>query len=260
MRKPWVERVGDIAAPLALLLVLCWEAACRLMEVPSYFLPPPSAVLGAVVARAPLLLESAWNTLRMALFGLLLASAVAMLVALVASLHHLVEKAVRPLAIALQVTPIVAIGPLISIWAGLDHPDRAVIGLAAVVAFFPILSGTLTGLKATDRDLERLFRLYGATPLQTLFRLRLPSAAPYMVEGHQVAAGLAVIGAVVGEFVAGSGSTQGLAWRILEAGNRLRTAEMFAAVLVLAVLALIVHAAMAAVEARLLRRWRPRIH
>ncbi|MBX7249660.1 MAG: ABC transporter permease [Caulobacteraceae bacterium] len=250
--------MADIAAPLALLLALCglWEAACRGLDVAPYFLPPPSAVLAAVVDRAPVLLLSAWNTLKMALLGLFFASAVAMVIALVASLHHLLEKAVRPIAVAVQVTPVVALAPLVSIWAGLDHPERAVIGLSAVVAFFPILSGALAGLKATDRDLERLFRLYAASPLQTLFRLRLPSAAPHIVEGHRVGAGLAVIGAVVAELAAGSGATQGLAWRILEASNRLRTAEMLAGVVVLMALGLVVHGAMGLVESRVLRRWR----
>jgi len=252
-----VRRLGDIAAPLALLAALClgWEAACRLLRVPVYFLPPPSAVLAALWSRAPLLLESALNTLEMALLGLACASLIAMAVALAAGLHRLLESAVRPLAVALQVTPVVAIAPLVSIWAGIDHPERAVIGLAVVVAFFPILSGAMTGLKAVDPDLQRLFRLYGAGRLQTLFGLQLPSAAPFVVEGHRVAAGLAVIGAVVAEFVAGSGGTQGLAWRILEAGNRLRTAEMFAALLMLAILGLVVHWAMAAAEAWILRRW-----
>lgn len=253
-----MRRLADIAAPVALLLALCvaWEASVRLLQVPTYFLPPPSAVLLAVLERAPLLLESAWHTLQMALLGLLFASMTGMVIALIAGMHRLFEKAVRPIAIALQVTPVVALAPLVSIWAGLDHPGRAVVGLAAVVAFFPILSGALSGLKATDRDLERLFRLYGAGPLQTLVRLRLPSATPMIVEGHRVAAGLAVIGAVVGEFVAGSGATQGLAWRILEAGNRLRTAEMFAAVVVLMLLGLMVHGAMGLLERRMLLRWR----
>lgn len=252
-----MRRALDIAAPLLLLAVLCliWEAACRLLAIPVYFLPPPSLVLEAAWERGPLLLGSALNTLRMALLGLVFASLIAMAVALAASLHRLLESAVRPLAVALQVTPIVAIAPLVSIWAGIDHPERAVIGLAVVVAFFPILSGAMTGLKAIDRDLARLFRLYGASRLQTLFGLQLPSALPFIVEGHRVAAGLAVIGAVVAEFVAGSGGTQGLAWRILEAGNRLRTAEMFAALVVLALLGFLVHAGMGVAERLIRRRW-----
>jgi NitT/TauT family transport system permease protein len=133
-----------------------------------------------------------------------------------------------------------------------------VVSLAAVVAFFPIFSGALTGLKSADPDLERLFDLYGAGPLQRLFRLRLPSAVPFMLEGHKVAAGLSLIGAVVAEFVARSGLSQGLAWRIIEASNRLETDKMFAALLILGLMGVALNAAMAAAEQALLRRWRGR--
>ena len=131
-------------------------------------------------------------------------------------------------------------------------------GLAAVVAFFPIFSGAVTGLKAADPDLERLFDLYGASPLQRLVRLRLPSAVPFLLEGHKVAAGLAVIGAVVAEFVAGSGGAQGLAWRILEAGNRLQTARMFAALVVLGLMGAVPPRPAGAAERAGLRWWRGR--
>jgi NitT/TauT family transport system permease protein len=133
-----------------------------------------------------------------------------------------------------------------------------VVVLATIVAFFPIFSGAVTGLKAADPDLERLFNLYGASRWQKLLRLRLPSAVPYLLEGHKVAAGLAVIGAVIGEFVAGSGGAQGLAWRILEAGNRLQTASMFAALFVLATMAAVLHALLQMAERRALVWWRGR--
>ena len=254
-----MRRIGDVLAPLLLVaaLLAAWEIGCRASGVPVYRLPPPSAVGKALVENLPLLLQSAWNTLRMALWGLAFASISAMAVALAASLHHLLERAVRPVAIALQVTPVVAIAPLVSIWAGLDHPERAVIGLAAVVSFFPVLSGALAGFKAADPDLRRLFRLYGASRVQTLMRLELPSAAPFLAAGHKVAAGLAVVGAVVAELAAGSGGSQGLAWRILESANRLRTAETFAALAVLTVLGLLVYAAMSAIERWVTGRWRP---
>jgi NitT/TauT family transport system permease protein len=242
------------AAPfvlLALLLAL-WEAICRGLQVAPFFLPAPSAIGTALAQSWPILLSSAGVTFGMALEALLVASLIATAVALLVSLNGLLDAAVRPLAVALQVTPVIAIAPQVSIWAGLDHADRAVIALAAVVAFFPIFSGTLTGLKSADPDLERLFDLYGARPLQRLFRLRLPSAMPFLLEGHMVAAGLAVVAAVVAEFVAGSGQTQGLAWRIMEAGNRLRTAEEFAALAVLAVLGLLFHAAMRALQSLVL--------
>ncbi len=255
-----MRRALDILAPLALLAVLLalWEAACRLLQIPSFLLPAPSGVAQALVERWPILLASAWNTLAMALTALAVASVSATALAFGIGLNGVLERAVRPLAVTLQVTPVVAIAPLVVIWCGLDNAWRAVVALAAVVAFFPIFSGALTGLKSADPDLERLFDLYGATPWQRLTRLRIPSAMPFLLEGHKVAAGLAVIGTVVAEWVAGSGKAQGLAWRILEAGNRLRTAEEFAAILVLALLAVLLNAAAGLLEKQALARWRGR--
>ena len=255
-----MSRAAQTLAPFALiaLLLAAWEFACRALHVPVYFLPPPSAVAKALATDWRGLLLSAWNTLSMALIALAVASVLAQAVALLVGMSPILERAVRPLAVVLQVTPVVAIAPLVLIWAGLDHAGRAIVGLAAVVAFFPIFSGAVTGLKATDPDLERLFDLYGATRLQRLVRLRLPSAVPYLLEGHKVAAGLAVIGAVVAEFVAGSGGAQGLAWRILEAGNRLQTARMFAALVVLGILGAVLHAVLEAAEHAGLRWWRGR--
>ncbi len=255
-----MRRVVDLLAPVLLLALLfgAWEAACRILAVPSYFLPPPSEVAAAVVADADSLLASAWNTLFMALVALLIASLAAQVLALAVALSPILERAVKPLAVVLQVTPVVAIAPLVVIWAGIDHPERAIVALAAVVAFFPIFSGAVTGLKAADPDLERLFDLYGAGRVQRLARLRLPSAVPFLLEGHKVAAGLALIGAVVAEFVAGSGGAQGLAWRILEAGNRLQTARMFAALVVLGVMGAILYALLARLERFGLRWWRGR--
>lgn len=234
-------------------LLAVWEIACRGFAVPAYLLPPPSAVAVALAERAPLLLASAGVTFWMALQALVVAFVLGGGLALLVSLSRPAEQAVRPLAVALQVTPVVAIAPLVIIWAGLDHADRAVVALAAAVAFFPLFSGVLTGLKSADPDLERLFDLYGASPVQRLLRLRLPSALPFILEGLRVAAGLSVIGAVVAEFVSGSGATQGLAWRLLEAGNRLRTADMLAALFCLMLMGLALHAVVGAVE-RMVRR------
>lgn len=255
-----MTRALGIVAPVALvaLLLAGWEAACRLLAVPVYILPPPSAVAAALIADAPGLARSAWNTLAMALAALALAAAVALPLALVTQLSTVLERAIAPLAVTLQVTPVVAVAPLVVIWAGLDHPERAITTLAAVVAFFPMFSGAVTGLKSADPDLERLFDLYGARKLQRLSRLRLPAAVPHLIEGVKVAAGLSVIGAVVAEFVAGSGGAQGLAWRILEAGNRLRTAEMFAALVALAVLGAGLYGVLQVAEKRLLAWWRGR--
>jgi NitT/TauT family transport system permease protein len=255
-----MRRTLDLLAPLLFVAVLLaiWETAVRALHTPAYLLPAPSAVAIALAQNAPLLAGSAWTTLSMAFSALILASLIACALALGLALSPLAERSVRPVAVALQVTPIVAIAPLVNIWAGLDHPQRAVIGLAAVVAFFPIFSGAVTGLKAADPDLERLFDLYGATRLQRLLRLRLPSAVPYLLEGHKVAAGLAVIGAVVAEFVSGSGGSQGLAWRLLEAANRLQTAKMFAALLILGIMGVAANALFQALETWTLRRWKGR--
>jgi NitT/TauT family transport system permease protein len=244
--------VSRLVAPLALiaLLLAVWEIACRLWQVPVYFLPPPSAVVVSLVERAPILAGSALQTFRMALQALAVAALLGGGLALAVSISRTAEHAVRPLAVALQVTPIVAIAPLVLIWAGLDHADRAVVALAAAVAFFPIFSGVLTGLKSADPDLERLFDLYGASRIQRLIRLRIPAALPFALEGLRVASGLAVIGAVVAEFVSGSGATQGLAWRLLESGNRLRTADMLAALICLMAMGLALSGVVGLVERR----------
>jgi NitT/TauT family transport system permease protein len=255
-----MRRALDVLAPVLFvaLLLAVWEIAVRVLKVPPYLLPAPSAVFTALLANAPILASSAWTTLSMALWALLIASLCALAIALAIGLSPLAETAVRPVAVALQVTPIVAIAPLVNIWAGLDHPERAVIGLAAVVAFFPIFSGAITGLRSADPDLERLFDLYGASRVQRLLKLRLPAAVPFLLEGHKVAAGLAVIGAVVAEFVSGSGGAQGLAWRLLEAANRLQTAKMFAALLILGLMGVLANALFQALETWALRRWRGR--
>ncbi|MDI1325808.1 MAG: ABC transporter permease [Brevundimonas sp.] len=239
---------------LTALLLAAWEIACRALHVPVWFLPPPSAVVLSLIVRAPVLAASAAATFWMATQALIVASLLGGGLALIVSLSRPAEQAVRPLAVALQVTPVVAIAPLVLIWTGLDHADRAVVALAAAVAFFPLFSGVLTGLKAADPDLERLFDLYGASPVQRLIRLRLPAALSFMLEGLRVASGLAVIGAVVAEFVSGSGATQGLAWRLLEAGNRLRTADMLAALVLLMVMGLALNAAVSALERAVHRR------
>ncbi len=255
-----MTRPSRVIAPLVFVVLLLagWEGACRLLQVPPYFLPGPIAIAQAMAANAPVLLGSAWVTLKMALWALPIASLAACGLAIGLTLNRLVEEAVRPVAIVVQVTPILAIAPLVSIWAGIEHPGRAVVGLAAVAAFFPIFSGAMTGLKSADPDLERLFDLYGATRLQRLRRLWLPSAVPFLLEGHRVAAGLAIVGAVVAEFVSGTGASQGLAWRLLEAGNRLQTAKVFAALFVLGLMGVVVHAAFQALESAVLRRWRGR--
>lgn len=255
-----MKRLIDILAPLALVVALLagWEIACRALAVPVYLLPAPSAVWTSLLQDWPALAAAAWTTLSMALTALVVASLCACSLALLGGLSPLIEKAIQPVAVTIQVTPVIAIAPLVMIWTGLDHPERAIIVLATIVAFFPIYSGAATGLRAADPDLKRLFDLYGAGRWQRLLRLRLPSAIPALVEGHKVATALAVIGAVVAEFVAGSGGAQGLAWRIIESANRLQTPRVFAALVTLAVMAALLYAAVDVLERRILAWWRGR--
>ena len=255
-----MKRVVELFAPVMLIAVLlgAWEFACRALAVPSYFLAPPSAIGASLVADSPGLLKAAWYTVSNALLALVIASLLAQALALTVTLSPILERAVQPLTVVLQVTPVIAIAPLVNIWAGTDHPGRAIVALATIVAFFPIYSGAVTGLRAVDPDLVRLFDLYSASKLQRLWRLRTPSAVPFVLEGHKVAAGLAIVGAVVAEFVAGSGKVQGLAWRILDAGYRLQTARMFAALFVLGAMGAVLYALLQAAERTGLRWWRGR--
>ncbi|HEY8571656.1 ABC transporter permease [Phenylobacterium sp.] len=255
-----MRRLAEILAPVLLLAVLLggWEIACRALAVPAYFLPPPSKVAQSLAQDTPSLLKAAWYTLSNALVALVIASLLAQALALAVALSRILERAVQPLTVVLQVTPVIAIAPLVNIWAGTDHPGRAVVALAVVVAFFPIYSGALAGLKAVDPDLSRLFDLYDARPLQRLFRLQVPSAVPFVLQGHKVAAGLAIVGAVVAEFVAGSGKVQGLAWRIMDASFKLQTARMFAALVVLGVMGAVLYALLDVAERAGLRWWRGR--
>ena len=228
------------------------------MQVPVYFLPPPSAVGAALLEHWPALVAASWRTLSVALISLLLASLIAQALAILTAVSPFLDRAIRPLASVVQVTPVVAIAPLVLIWAGLDHPERALVTLAVLVAFFPIFSGATAGLRSADPDLERLFALYGAGRWQRVVRLRLPSAVPFLLEGHKVGAGLALIGAVVAEFGAGSGGVRGLAWQILDAGNKLQTDRMIAALVVLGAMGVALHAVLEATERAGLKWWRGR--
>lgn len=252
--------MSRMIAPFVLVIVLlaAWEGSVRALGVPAYFLPPPSMVAAALVEYLPSLAAASWVTLSTAVIALAIASIAAVGLAMVVGLNPLLEAAVRPLASVLQVTPVVAIAPLVLIWAGIDHPERAIVALAVLVAFFPIFSGAVTGLHAADPDLERLFDLYGASRWRRVLRLRLPSAVPFLLEGHKVGAGLAIIGAVVAEFGAGSGGVRGLAWQILDAGNKLQTARMIAALVVLGLMGVALHALLGRIEQAGLRWWRGR--
>lgn len=219
-----------------------WEAAARLSGVPEYLLPAPSAILRALIQGWPTLLPAAGVTLGLALTALAAATAIGLALAVVFRRVSLLERAFGPFALILQATPVVAIAPLVVIWSGVENPRRAIVILAVIVAFFPIFANALAGLKSVDPGLARLFSLYRASAWRRFVRLEIPSMAPTLLAGLRTAAGLSLVGAVVGEFVAGTGATGGLAWRILEAGARLQTPTMFAALLLLAAMGVALNA------------------
>jgi len=251
--------VGFLAPTLFIAILLgAWEAACRLLAVPDALLPPPSEIGQALWRNAGLLFVSAGRTLASALIAYAWVTLLANVAAVGAASSRIVEASFKPIAVALQVTPIVALAPMVAVWSGVEHPERAVVALAVVVGFFPIYSGSLAGLSATDPELERLFDLYGATGWQRLLRLRIPSAIPQALEGQKVGLGLALVGAVMGELSAGSGSTEGLAWRIMEASHRLEMAKSFAALVALALLGGALYVGFQAFEGAALAWWRGR--
>jgi NitT/TauT family transport system permease protein len=252
-----MTRVLNILWPLLLgLAVLAlWEGIVAARHIPPYVLPAPSAIAQALMDNFPSLMGSLWSTLTVTVEGFLAALITGVALAVAFSQSRAIERTLYPYAVVMQVTPVVAIAPLILIWVGFEHINAALVLIAALVAFFPILSNTTLGLKSADFNLVDLMRLYGATRWQILWRLRLPSALPYLLGAMKIAGGLALIGAVVAEFVAGSGTATGLAWRIVEAGNRLEIATMFAALALLALLGVALFAGFSLLEWALLHRW-----
>ena len=212
--------------------VVAWELLVRLAQIPHYTLPAPSLVAQTLWANAGSLAGSWWFTLKITFGALALAVAGGVLTAAVFALSRPLERAFLPLAVMLQVTPVVAVAPLILIYV--ESTTAALLLCAWVVAFFPILSNTVVGLRAADAGHRELFRLYRATPWQRLRLLLVPTALPYFAAGLKISGGLSLIGAVTAEMVAGAaGRETGLASRILEASFRTETPKMFAALVLL---------------------------
>jgi NitT/TauT family transport system permease protein len=244
------------AAPMlvGVVLLALWEALVRVEEIPRYILPGPLLIARSLWTDGPSLLGSLLVTWQLTLAALAATVILGSAIALLFSLSRLLELSLFPYAVILQVTPLVAIAPLIMIWV--RQPFLAVLVCAWIVAFFPIVSNTTTGLNSADRNLLALFRLYGASPAQTVRYLKVPTALPYFLAGLRISGGLALIGAVVAEFVAGTGGAEtGLASRILEAGYRLETARLFAALFLLSATGIVIYLALDGLSRLLLRRW-----
>ena len=241
-------------AILALVALALWEGAVRLWQVPTYLVPGPLAIGTAFLADAPLLLRSLLMTLIVTGLALIASVILGVVLAGAMATSRWARAAILPWATVLQVTPIVAIAPLIIVW--LDDPFASLVVCATIVAFFPVFSNTAAGLAAAPPEYLDLFRLHRATRWQTLWLLRLPAAIPAFLSGLRISGGLALVGAVVAEFVAGSGGfASGLAFRIVEAGYRLQVPRMFAALVLLSLAGIVIDTGLARVQARLLRRF-----
>ncbi|WP_204139846.1 ABC transporter permease [Halomicronema sp. CCY15110] len=247
----------EVIAPLivGLLALLLWEGAVRLFAVPPYLLPGPLLVFQTLIAEWPELFPSLLITLQITVVAFLAATVSGVLIAVLFAQSKWIERSLFPYAVILQTTPIVAIAPLIIIWLQ-NSTFAALVVCAWIVALFPIIANTTLGLNSADRNLQDLFRLYGASRWQTLWHLRLPSALPYFLGGLRISGGLALIGAVVAEFVAGTGGARsGIAYQILMSSYKLQIPRMFAALAMTTVLGVLIFVSLTWLSDRLLRHW-----
>jgi NitT/TauT family transport system permease protein len=248
-------RVVRIALPILVLAagIVLWELVVRVNDVKPYVLPAPSTVFATLIRDWDVLSRSLLTTLLTTFEGFVAAAIGGVALALLFNLSKWLEYSLFPYAVVLQVTPVIAIAPLLLIYL---PQSTAVVVCAWIVAFFPVLSNTTLGLNSVDRNLAGLFQLYGASQLQTLCLLKLPAALPFILGGLRIAGGLSLIGAVVAEIAAGSaGAGSGLAYRIAESGYRLNIPRMFAALLLLSAAGIVIYGLLALTSHLVLRRW-----
>lgn len=255
-RRARIERRKSVIMPTMAIIIalLVWEGLVRYHEVPHYIIPAPSLIAQTLVKDWSSLMSSMMFTVKLTMLSLLCAIAGGVLMGMIFALSRTVEMSFFPFAVILQVTPVVAIAPLILIYV--HDTFTALLICAWIVAFFPILSNTVIGLRSADHNLRDLFKLYRATPLQRLRFLLAPSALPYFMAALKIAGGLALIGAVVAEFVAGTaGQNTGLASRILESSFRNEIPRMFAALFLVSVLGIVIFLATSWLSRLVLGRW-----
>jgi NitT/TauT family transport system permease protein len=248
-----VSSLGPPALTFVLFL-LAWRFVNGVLDVKPYILPPQERVLASFVEDGPYLLEQLWHTVKMSVVGYALAIAVGVSVAILFSQSKVLERSLYPYAILLQTTPIIAIAPLIVIWAGIG--DNSVVIIAFIIALFPIIANTTLGLTSIDNNLLNLFRLNNASRWQELIWLRIPFSLPYLFTGLRISSGLAVIGAIVGEFLVGTGGTGGgMGYVLIVAAGQLKTARLFAAVLLCALLGIAFFLVVSTIGNQLLKNW-----
>jgi NitT/TauT family transport system permease protein len=256
MTQSATSKIGEVVPPLVVGVVFLtgWEGLCRALAIPSYLLPMPSLIAQTLVADAPALLHALWVTLRVTLIALALAVTIGATIAFLFVQSPIIERSFFPYAVIMQVTPIVAIAPLIIILV--KNTQGALIICATIIAIFPIISNTTVGLRSIDPGHQDLFAINRASRMQSLVHLRIPSALPFFFAGLRIASGLSLIGAVVAEFVAGTGGRNaGLAYEILQAGFQLEIPRMFAALFLITVTGIVLFMVMVGLSKLALGSW-----
>ncbi|MCR9086533.1 MAG: ABC transporter permease [Rhodobacteraceae bacterium] len=255
-RRRRLEQIARYTLPVLVMVlaIWLWDRIVVWNEIPHYILPGPGRVWASLTGDWSILYEAALLTAKTTILALILAVIGGAGLAILFDQSKLVEMSLYPYAVILQVTPVVAIAPLIFIYV--ENKTVGMLLCAWIVAFFPVLSSTTLGLKSVDHNLRDLYKIYGATRWQQLWMLQLPSALPYFLGGLKIAGGLSLIGAVVAELVAGTGGVgAGLAARIQEAGYRLNIARMFAALSMIAAMGVFIFAALSVLSYALLHKW-----
>ncbi len=244
-----------ILPPLGLfmLVVILWHLTVVVFRVPAFLLPDPMAVLQAAIANWPALSSAAGLTALGALCGFLSSLLVGAVIAFVFAQSDLIQRSFYPYAIFLQTVPIVAIAPLIIIWFGTGF--RSVVIVAFIISLFPVITNGVAGLTAIQPNLRELFAIYNANRWQLLLKLRLPNAVPHFITGAKISSGLSVIGAIVGEFFAGYGTSFGLGYLIIVTSSQFKTAYLFAAIFMSTLLGVLIFGAVNLLGNWILRRW-----
>lgn len=253
MLPGWLRSAGPPIL-VFIVFVVAWQVVCRAMQIPRFLLPAPTDVVEAWIENRDSLLGALLSTFVSALIGFGLAIIIGISVALLMSQSKLVERSIFPYAVLLQTIPIVAIAPLIVIWFGAGMP--AVVCIAFLIALFPIITNTAAGLTSTDHNLVAMFELYNASWWQRTVKLKFPAALPYIMTGLRISSGLAVIGAIVGEFIAGIGGLRGgIGYVITAAAAQIKMPYLFAAALTSSILGIVIFILVSMISARFLRHW-----
>tara|TARA_Y100000768_G_scaffold387359_1_gene378393 strand:+ start:1864 stop:2631 length:768 start_codon:yes stop_codon:yes gene_type:complete len=247
--------MSKLNSPFIILsLIILWEVLFHTLNIKWYLLPPPTMILESIYSNFFSLMSSLAITIKVTLSALAASIFISLFMAIIFYFSQIMERTMMPITVILQVTPIIAIAPLISIWV--DNSEMATLICAFLVAFFPLLTNTITGLKSTEKNHLDLMKLYRANKIQLLRYVVLPNALPYFLSGLKISTGLALIGAIVGEFVIGpiSGHS-GLAYRIIESGYQLEIPKMFASVFLISITGIVMYNVVRVISYFILKDW-----